>query len=399
MTIRSLMLVPLVTWLGVAVGPHAQQAPDYRSALEAIAAFTVKVCPDVPNASSSSTMVGEAQAKIELSKLAKRLASIDASFGGRIQDTRTYGLLQQDLLKAREDVLRCRGDLAKVVAVRVLAMSDVERGRGRVRGIRLTPESQTVAPGGLGRIVALVEVDPPLSSAVVWSTSDARLATVDPSGQVRGISRGTAVITAASVANMAVRGAATVRIVVPDPPPKTRHELMITLDSCAQFAPPVYFGSATPRDGERGSGRWEQRGDTMTVSTAPDATPFASLLCHVALPTDAEGTTVAVEASVVLDSRVDNPPTDLIILQAEVSAADPTPIRAQKPRSPCEKAYGYLSGDGKSGRLHADFSRACFDGRSTAWVLLGATDWYKDNGLTARFSARVRYMSAENPAP
>lgn len=85
--------------------------------------------------------------------------------------------------------------------------------------VTVTPEMVTVTEGGSAQLTVVVTNDrgaPVKKPRVAWSTSAAGVATVDSGGLVRGVSAGTAVITATSNGRS---GTATVTVTAPGGPP------------------------------------------------------------------------------------------------------------------------------------------------------------------------------------
>src|SRR5690606_31159229 len=80
--------------------------------------------------------------------------------------------------------------------------------------LTLTPESAEIKPGETLQLVATVSD----GSAVTFSSSAENVATVDESGLVTGVAPGTAVITAAAVADPTVRKTAAITVVAPVEP-------------------------------------------------------------------------------------------------------------------------------------------------------------------------------------
>jgi uncharacterized protein YjdB len=93
----------------------------------------------------------------------------------------------------------------------------------RVLGVTVSPNQATIVVGGQITLVPDVSVEnnpnqPALVRTVTWSTSAPAVATISSTGVVIGVSRGTAVITATSVADTTKQGTAVI-IVQPAPSP------------------------------------------------------------------------------------------------------------------------------------------------------------------------------------
>jgi Big-like domain-containing protein len=81
-----------------------------------------------------------------------------------------------------------------------------------VTGVTVTPSPATVAVGGRTTLVATVTGTGTFDQTVTWSSGDATIATVDGNGVVTGVAAGTTTIIAASTANPAVKGAASLTV-------------------------------------------------------------------------------------------------------------------------------------------------------------------------------------------
>lgn len=80
------------------------------------------------------------------------------------------------------------------------------------RTVKISPDSATLAPGAQYQLTATVTFEPGLSTAVVWSSSDTSVATVDASGLVSAIANGLVTITATSVTDPSRSGTASIVI-------------------------------------------------------------------------------------------------------------------------------------------------------------------------------------------
>ena len=80
------------------------------------------------------------------------------------------------------------------------------------RAVTITPASLAIGTQQRGQLNASVTIDNGLSTAVVWSTSDASVATVSGTGQVTGIIPGVAVVTATSVGDPTRAGTSVVTV-------------------------------------------------------------------------------------------------------------------------------------------------------------------------------------------
>jgi len=98
--------------------------------------------------------------------------------------------------------------LADTTAVTVTALPVV-------RSVQVSPALDTVVVGNTRPLAVMVDADSGLSRAVTWRTSASTVATVDATGQVRGVAVGSATITAVSVADTMRRGSATVAVRTP----------------------------------------------------------------------------------------------------------------------------------------------------------------------------------------
>ena len=80
------------------------------------------------------------------------------------------------------------------------------------RTVTLTPASLTIGTQQRGQLNVNVTIDYGLSTSVVWSTSDASIATVSATGQVTGLVTGVAVVTATSVGDPTRAGTSVVTV-------------------------------------------------------------------------------------------------------------------------------------------------------------------------------------------
>ena len=78
--------------------------------------------------------------------------------------------------------------------------------------VSVTPTSLTMEPGETAYLGASVQAEPGVNTAVTWHTSNAAVATVVGAGQVNAIANGTAIITAASVADTTRRASSTITV-------------------------------------------------------------------------------------------------------------------------------------------------------------------------------------------
>jgi uncharacterized protein YjdB len=90
-----------------------------------------------------------------------------------------------------------------------------------VRGITLTPQTAVLFPGSTRPLVATLDADTGANDALVWTSSDAAIASVSQTGVVTGVALGGPVsITARSVLVPSV--SASVQVTVSAPPPATQ---------------------------------------------------------------------------------------------------------------------------------------------------------------------------------
>ena len=80
------------------------------------------------------------------------------------------------------------------------------------RSVIVTPTAASIVSGQALPLVATVQIDAGLSTAVTWRTSAAAVATVSATGVVTGVANGSAVITAVSVGDTLVRGSTTITV-------------------------------------------------------------------------------------------------------------------------------------------------------------------------------------------
>jgi len=92
----------------------------------------------------------------------------------------------------------------------------------QVTAVAVSPSTISLLVGDQARLVSTVSREPEASGAVVWTSSDARVASVDLSGQVSALAAGVAVITATSTHDPNRKGAATVTVTA-RPAPQVTH--------------------------------------------------------------------------------------------------------------------------------------------------------------------------------
>ncbi|MBC8088703.1 MAG: Ig-like domain-containing protein, partial [Phycisphaerae bacterium] len=81
------------------------------------------------------------------------------------------------------------------------------------RGVAVTPATSNIGTGQTLQLEASVVVEAGQSQSVNWSSNAVGIATVNQQGIVTGVARGTAIITATSVADGTLQGSATVNVV------------------------------------------------------------------------------------------------------------------------------------------------------------------------------------------
>jgi len=82
-----------------------------------------------------------------------------------------------------------------------------------VTGISVSPQSATLSVGGTAQLSAVVTVnDPSVATTVTWASSNAAVATVNATGLVTAVARGSATITATSTANASFRAGAQITV-------------------------------------------------------------------------------------------------------------------------------------------------------------------------------------------
>lgn len=81
------------------------------------------------------------------------------------------------------------------------------------RGVVINPNAVSIATGQTQALVAIVNIENGLNTAVTWRTSSSAIASVSQAGVVTGVAFGTATITAVSVADSTLRATATVNVV------------------------------------------------------------------------------------------------------------------------------------------------------------------------------------------
>ena len=102
------------------------------------------------------------------------------------------------------------------VRVRSLAFNGVRDSASvtvRVpRTVSVSPRTSTLAPGETQQLVAAVQIDEGMSTAVTWRVSDPAVAMVASTGLVTGVAPGVTTVTAVSVADSTRRGSATITV-------------------------------------------------------------------------------------------------------------------------------------------------------------------------------------------
>ena len=86
-----------------------------------------------------------------------------------------------------------------------------------VRAITLAPSPATVVQSGTRPLMPTIDADAGANTALTWTTTDAAVAQVSASGQVTGVTPGTATIRATSVLVPTVSGSVVVTVTLPPP--------------------------------------------------------------------------------------------------------------------------------------------------------------------------------------
>src|SRR5688572_17563897 len=119
-----------------------------------------------------------------------------------------------ELLMRRFPMLRApRGQALLIAALTLVSACGDTTSPGPQPTIQITPAVLNVVVGGTGRF--FYTVANAANTNVNWTTSNAGVATVDPTGFVTGNAVGTATISAALVVNPAVKQDVTVNVTAP----------------------------------------------------------------------------------------------------------------------------------------------------------------------------------------
>lgn len=172
--------------------------PVVRSVVVTPSAATVQVGAQVTLAAAVTADAG-ADVRVEWRSAAPAVAAVDSA-----------GVVRGVSPGVAAVIATSRGTpaLADTTPVTVTAVPVV-------RGVVVTPGSDTVVVGGTRPLAAVVDADSGLSRAVAWRSSAPAVATVDSTGRVRGVAVGSATITALSVADTTRRGSAAVTVRAP----------------------------------------------------------------------------------------------------------------------------------------------------------------------------------------
>jgi len=101
--------------------------------------------------------------------------------------------------------------------------------------------------GNTKQLTAIVEPDDEMTKGVIWSSSDTRVAVVDENGLVRGIKKGTAVITAKSMYNNAIKTSCTVKVM---PVPVSEIRLNVEKIEMVNKSTYTFYATALPYEAE-----------------------------------------------------------------------------------------------------------------------------------------------------
>lgn len=107
----------------------------------------------------------------------------------------------------------------------------------RVTAVNVTPQAPSINVGATVQMQAAVTGDAGVNTAVTWSSATPAVATVSSTGVVTGVSVGSAVIRATSVADPTKSGTSTVSVVVAGPQAGTAKCLAFSTE--AGFGPPL----------------------------------------------------------------------------------------------------------------------------------------------------------------
>lgn len=145
--ILASLLAPLLLNPGTSYG----QADLERSqqALKMIEDFAKSMCADPTYSGSTTTAAANAKAKVEVSKLVKKLADASVELGAEARKESFQGLLQRDLLKATENATTCRLTIFNDLKGRLLpSPTDNKGGSGSKTGdSSQSPDKTQRGPG------------------------------------------------------------------------------------------------------------------------------------------------------------------------------------------------------------------------------------------------------------
>lgn len=108
-----------------------------------------------------------------------------------------------------------RIDVASAVSSTVTSSTSLTVVAPQVRGVALSPGTDTIPVSATRRFVATVDADSELGTGVAWSSSATAVATVAADGLVTAVAPGTAIISARSVADTSKRAQATLVVRAP----------------------------------------------------------------------------------------------------------------------------------------------------------------------------------------
>jgi hypothetical protein len=91
-----------------------------KKALDLLASFAIRVCPQPSDKSSTVTLSGQAEIGAKLAGLAKALTEIGFSGAAKYSRTETQGLLQKDVLAAMTDANTCRQNMVNSLKREIL---------------------------------------------------------------------------------------------------------------------------------------------------------------------------------------------------------------------------------------------------------------------------------------
>ena len=246
-----------------------------------------------------------------------QLTVIVTAIGGADESV-TWSSSNPSIASVDENGLVMGNALGNVIITAISVFDALQRGTAEITvdaapaviEVTIDPTLDTVNVGEIITLEESVVTEGGADASVTWISSDIGIATVDANGIVSGVSRGTVTITATSVFDNTVTGAATVLVLDPQ-------VLDITVDPVADT---IVFGESiqltetvTVQDGASSDVTWSSS-DPIIAVVLQDGTVFGQTTpgtVIITVTSDFDGTQVATstilvnEAATVLDVQID----------------------------------------------------------------------------------------------